>query len=653
MKKKVAASILAFALVFTSFSTPATAAPLPLGGGVQYVGMTSRIIKKQVVKRVKKGTYVKGENGVWVKAKPAKAVADSTVAEPAAPAKKEVTPKAAKKEVPKRERERPAPTPSKAVAPTPVQTEAKAPASAPAKVEEQTSATESSLGSTVRSAIPLLAAGYLLQRFFAAKSKKLVKESKTGAPKSAGKTPAPKPTPKTSKPDAEKKDTKKESPAPPAPPAAPTNELYSAPSAPAPAPAPVPAAEEPPALATPPPPAAAEQPLPLVPPPPPAAAAEEAPPAPAPAKEEKKKKGGGFNLFKRKKEDDRPSSLEEALEVDDGPTAEFRQSAARVLAKMAPASTFPLARGAEADTQEEAVARLLAAKGSAGLADQAAAEEFACVVNAMIVQLVDEAAQTLKGKEEEATLAALDQVLDFMDSCSGVFEQLAAQPDIKPVRYNGSTGKGKLEQLYTRYAGAALMGGALLGGMVGGGGGGDGNAARLARLDRLQDALKIPNSKAEKVAQQAMSKMMQKVLAGEVDASALGLNMDDAALQEAMASLADLMPGAGGGGGGGGGAGGLPDLGALGGGGGGGLPDIDPANLDPAVLQTTMDTLKDMVNTGTTKEEIDELRKMFSGMNLDIDDLVAMSEQVGSQLGPEATEMFSLMKQILSKYPKK
>ncbi|CAN0027754.1 unnamed protein product, partial [Heterosigma akashiwo] len=47
----------------------------------------------------------------------------------------------------------------------------------------------------------------------------------------------------------------------------------------------------------------------------------------------------------------------------------------------------------------------------------------------------------------------------------------------------------------------------------------------LPGLDRLQDALKIPNSKAEKVAQQAMSKMMQKkVLAGEVDASALGLN---------------------------------------------------------------------------------------------------------------------------------
>jgi len=335
-----------------------------------------------------------------------------------------------------------------------------------------------------------------------------------------------------------------------------------------------------------------------------------------------------FNLFKKKNEKARPNNLADALLIA-GPTEEFRIISSQILSKMAPETAFPDIKGGETDSREEAIEKLLEAKAEAQLTDNTAAEEFACIVNAMIVQLVDDASETLKG-DDLSSVTALDAVINFMDSCSSVFEAIAENPTIKPVRYNGETAKGKLENLYARYAFHYM-------------GKPSEDADKLGRLDRLQDLFNIPNSKAEKVSQQVMTKLMQKVAAGEMDLKDLGFG-DSEGVMEALKGL--TAGGLGGGGGGlpgvgGGFPGGFPNI--------DGMPPIDPKLTDPKMIQQTIDTLREMTASGVNPQEVAELRKMFKGMGMDLDQLVEMSDALGSELGPEGKELFSLMKKILGK----
>lgn len=78
---------------------------------------------------------------------------------------------------------------------------------------------------------------------------------------------------------------------------------------------------------------------------------------------------------------------------------------------------------------DEAKALLVAARGeNAALSDDAtSAGVFAAVVNCMLIDIVDLASSTLKGKkqEEKVTVDALNVVMDFMDHAASLFDAVA------------------------------------------------------------------------------------------------------------------------------------------------------------------------------------------------------------------------------------
>ncbi len=63
----------------------------------------------------------------------------------------------------------------------------------------------------------------------------------------------------------------------------------------------------------------------------------------------------------------------------------------------------------------------------AGLTDENSAELFASVVNCMVIDIVDLASSTLKGKEKNDKVAvdAINVVMDFMDHAASLFDAVA------------------------------------------------------------------------------------------------------------------------------------------------------------------------------------------------------------------------------------
>jgi hypothetical protein len=85
----------------------------------------------------------------------------------------------------------------------------------------------------------------------------------------------------------------------------------------------------------------------------------------------------------------------------------------------------------------------------AGLSDQDACEEFAKVVNCMIIDIIDLASATLKEKDDKPTIAAMNIVMDFMDHSAGLFEPFLSEGvSIKPVTYCGSLQKKMMSSLF-------------------------------------------------------------------------------------------------------------------------------------------------------------------------------------------------------------
>ena len=76
---------------------------------------------------------------------------------------------------------------------------------------------------------------------------------------------------------------------------------------------------------------------------------------------------------------------------------------------------------------EKAKELLTEARTDADLTDEQSAEIFASVVNCMIIDIVDLASSTLKGKDkdEKVTVDAINVVMDFMDHAAGLFDSMA------------------------------------------------------------------------------------------------------------------------------------------------------------------------------------------------------------------------------------
>jgi hypothetical protein len=87
-----------------------------------------------------------------------------------------------------------------------------------------------------------------------------------------------------------------------------------------------------------------------------------------------------------------------------------------------------------------------------GLTSQQAAEAFADVASAMLVKLVDSAAELVEKKASDAAiLNEVDEVVNFVSKAGETFSQCFPGIMIEPVQYNGRAKKGNIETLYYIY----------------------------------------------------------------------------------------------------------------------------------------------------------------------------------------------------------
>ena len=104
---------------------------------------------------------------------------------------------------------------------------------------------------------------------------------------------------------------------------------------------------------------------------------------------------------------------------------------------------------------------------------------------------VDLASSTLKEKDAAIIVKGLDVVLDFMEFAGGLYESVAGDAVIKPVVYQGSLGRGKLEQMYGKYIGNNMM---------------SMDEKATDRADQLQSVFGIKDAKAQGIQQRSMMK---------------------------------------------------------------------------------------------------------------------------------------------------
>lgn len=185
-------------------------------------------------------------------------------------------------------------------------------------------------------------------------------------------------------------------------------------------------------------------------------------PSPAPVAPKPKKAGLLSKLF-GKDENGRPADLKTALRVSDG-SGPYRLLVAALLRRHLPAHVSEsLVEHLDHSTEQldslddrTALGELVKAYGLAGLSTQQAAEAFAEVTNAIMVLLVDAAAETVADDDEEETVAGLNVIADFVDNVGQYFVAVVPGATVAPIVYNGRSMRGTLETLYTRYAKQAM-----------------------------------------------------------------------------------------------------------------------------------------------------------------------------------------------------
>ena len=243
----------------------------------------------------------------------------------------------------------------------------------------------------------------------------------------------------------------------------------------------------------------------------------------------------------------------------------------------------------------------------ASLSDQDACEEFACVVNCMIIEIIDLASSTLGEKEDEPTVNAMNIVMDFMDHAAGLFEPFLTEGvSLKPVTYGGSLGKGKLENLYSTYATAVMT------------------SSRVTedRIDMFRELFEIKEKKAEGLVQKKMMAQMMKMMK---DPEAMKEMMGGEGMEEMMAAM-----------------GGMEGL--------DGMPGMDE-EISPEQLKESVNMMKELIDSGSvSKEEMGIVKEQFAAAyGMDMEELIANadSEEVKEQLGEDGEELLEMFKVIL------
>jgi hypothetical protein len=156
----------------------------------------------------------------------------------------------------------------------------------------------------------------------------------------------------------------------------------------------------------------------------PAAVSTPSPPPPPPPKKK-------LGIFSKRNADARETDLNKLI----GPNSqapEFAKLLAQILTFGAPGrfpkvtswrTSMPMDKF-DLDTAKSLITQ---SRDDAGLTDTESAELFASVVNCMVIDIVDLASSTLKGKEKNEKLAvdAINVVMDFMDHAASLFDAVA------------------------------------------------------------------------------------------------------------------------------------------------------------------------------------------------------------------------------------
>lgn len=309
-------------------------------------------------------------------------------------------------------------------------------------------------------------------------------------------------------------------------------------------------------------------------------------PAPPPPK----KRRLGISLFNKKS--NRETDIQN-LVAPSNPNANFASSLAKLLTFGAP-GRFPSVaalRGSMPIDEYDLTAAadvLLEAKGDLSPTDMV--ELFASVVNCMLIDILDLASSALsiKNGKEEATIEALNIVVDFMNHAAELFGSVAGNEILidPPVRYEGSLGKSKLEQMYGIYASAGSDMSMLFPK--------DGEAAEPSpnvrddhdqRVAMLQDVFGISDKKAEGITMKAAQKtMMEMAKSGKMQEM-----IEQMGGAEGMEKMMQEM---------------------------GGMEDMDPAMMeamaDPEKLLPELKRIQSMVEAGTfPKSELKDIQEQF------------------------------------------
>ncbi|KAL9182398.1 hypothetical protein ACHAXT_013050 [Thalassiosira profunda] len=335
------------------------------------------------------------------------------------------------------------------------------------------------------------------------------------------------------------------------------------------------------------------------------------PPAPKPTPKPKRTLG----IFSKRNADARETDLN-ALVAPNAQAPEFASLLAKILTFGAPGRFPEVASWGSMPFDkfdlEPAKALLTESRGDADLTDEQSAEIFANVVNCMIIDIVDLASSTLKGKDKDDKKAveAINVVMDFMDHAASLFDAVAEDVTIKPVTYGGKLRKKDLEQMFSVYAGSSMMGG------------------DQDRVDTLQLVFSIADKKAEGLMQKQMMKMMMNLMKNP---EAMEGMLGDMPGMEGMEDMMKAM-------------GGMEGMEGM------GLPGMD-GEMSPDDLKQTLGMMKDLMDSGqVSEEELAEVRGQFKEMyGSDISDLIKKASDEGAEGGmtDDERELLDMFKRIL------
>lgn len=246
-----------------------------------------------------------------------------------------------------------------------------------------------------------------------------------------------------------------------------------------------------------------------------------------PAKTPSTPKKGFFDRIFKRAGGDRPTTVVEALRPSYDPSHAFRLSILSSLVNYVPRGYIDSWSQYYKRFYDEdaALADISRNKEICELSPQAAADAFADITSSILVGLVDKAAETSDLKDDNATLASLDVIADFVGGAGALFSKSLAEVTIEPVQYNGKVKKGKLENLYYIYAKSSMDMSSMLSSAGLGEGENDNNNAteKLEKLGRLAQVFAIKEGKRSSIDQKVLKEMM---MSGEGGMGDLGGIMD-------------------------------------------------------------------------------------------------------------------------------